>query len=200
MRSKIFFDENRRLSAAKWILRERVAKTSDLLNQNPSAKNLGLSPDLYSDLSKPFISMIDSASSSVDLLTAEARYAKSLYAMVSKCADREGFLRTPGEGNDDANRLLDHANYLCYGAASVSLHGLGISFSMAVLHGKTRRGGLVFDIADLIKDGLSLPCAFCAAAERKGSQKMREEIIRNIHNLNILPWLFDAIKRITDEC
>jgi CRISPR-associated protein Cas1 len=40
---------------------------------------------------------------------------------------------------------------------------LGLPHGLAVLHGKTRRGGLVFDIADLVKDALILPQAFMSA-------------------------------------
>lgn len=37
---------------------------------------------------------------------------------------------------------------------------MGISFAYPMFHGKTRRGALVFDIADTFKDGLSIPVAF----------------------------------------
>ncbi|STX45386.1 CRISPR-associated endonuclease Cas1, subtype I-F/YPEST [Legionella gratiana] len=35
------------------------------------------------------------------------------------------------------------------------------------MHGKTRRGALVFDVADLIKDALILPWAFICAKEEQ---------------------------------
>jgi CRISPR/Cas system-associated endonuclease Cas1 len=38
-----------------------------------------------------------------------------------------------------------------------------ISFVLHVLHGKTRRGALVFDIADLIEDAYVMPLAFLSA-------------------------------------
>jgi CRISPR-associated endonuclease Cas1 subtype I-F len=68
-----------------------------------------------------------------------------------------------GGGTDGANRLLDQGNYLAYGLAAVAAWVTGIPHGLAVLHGKTRRGGLVFDLADLIKDALILPQAFIAA-------------------------------------
>lgn len=42
---------------------------------------------------------------------------------------------------------------------------MGIPHGFAVMHGKTRRGALVFDVADLIKDAIVLPTAFIAAHE-----------------------------------
>jgi hypothetical protein len=41
-----------------------------------------------------------------------------------------------------------------YGLAATTLWVLGIPHGFALMHGKTRRGALVFDIADLIKDSL----------------------------------------------
>jgi CRISPR-associated protein Cas1 len=60
---------------------------------------------------------------------------------------------------------LNHGNYLAYGLAATTLWVLGISHSFAVMHGKTRRGALVFDVADLIKDAVVLPWAFICAKE-----------------------------------
>jgi hypothetical protein len=40
---------------------------------------------------------------------------------------------------------------------------LNISFALPGLHGKARRGELVFDIADLIKDVYVMPLAFLSA-------------------------------------
>ncbi|WP_123059786.1 type I-F CRISPR-associated endonuclease Cas1f, partial [Escherichia albertii] len=57
-----------------------------------------------------------------------------------------------GGGIDMANRFLDQGNYLAYGLAAVAAWVTGIPHGLAVMHGKTRRGGLVFDLADLIKD------------------------------------------------
>src|SRR5256885_6518537 len=58
---------------------------------------------------------------------------------------------------DGANRYLDHGNYLAYGLGATATWVLGLPHGLAVLHGKTRRGGLVFDAADLVKDAAILP-------------------------------------------
>lgn len=198
--SQIFFDETRRLAAAKLLLRERAAKTASLFEKNPAAKQLALSSSDYLALSKTFLADIERSESATELLTAEARYAKLIYRLLAQKAGLTGFVRHAGSSEDTANRMLDHANYLAYGAAAVALHGLGISFAMAVLHGKTRRGGLVFDVADLIKDGLTLPCAFRAVSQQMTDQEMRDDTVATIHNLTLLPYLFDVIKRIVDAC
>src|SRR4051794_39053124 len=57
------------------------------------------------------------------------------------------------------NAAIDHGNYLAYGLAGVVLWSLGVPASLAALHGKTRAGGLVFDLADTLKDPFVLPIA-----------------------------------------
>lgn len=44
-------------------------------------------------------------------------------------------------------------------------------------YGKTRRGGLVFDVADLIKDAAILPQAFCSAMQGHSEQQFRQACI-----------------------
>lgn len=95
------------------------------------------------------------------------------------------------------NSFLNHGNYLAYGLAAVALNGLGISYCFPLLHGKTRRGALVFDIADLIKDGIVLPLAFEVGINSKLSEKdFRSRLIERFHDLKALDILFDAVKRL----
>ena len=72
-----------------------------------------------------------------------------------------------GSGSDPANRFLDHGNYLAYGLGATAAWVLGLPHGLAVLHGKTRRGGLVFDIADLMKDAVILPGLHLGHARRR---------------------------------
>lgn len=114
------------------------------------------------------------------LLGHEGAFSKACYAEFGKLAGLDGFRRAAGggegRGEDRAadsdpearriaavNRLIDHGNYLCYGMAGAALWALGIPPHLSVFHGKTRAGGLVFDIADAFKDALVLPVAFRAA-------------------------------------
>jgi CRISPR-associated endonuclease Cas1 subtype I-F len=52
---------------------------------------------------------------------------------------------------------------LAYGRAASATWVLGLPGGLAMLHGKTRRGGLVFDVVDLVKDAIILPQAFISA-------------------------------------
>ena len=62
------------------------------------------------------------------------------------------------------------------------------------MHGKTRRGALVFDVADLVKDALVLPWAFICAKENATEQEFRQQVLQNFTNHKALDFMFDAVK------
>jgi CRISPR-associated protein Cas1 len=98
---------------------------------------------------------------------------------------------------DRVNGFLDHGNYIAYGYAAVVLHTLGIPFAFPVLHGKTRRGALVFDVADIIKDALVMPLAFQFGMDsRKKDSAFRAELIGKAQEMGIMDILFDTAKSL----
>lgn len=94
-----------------------------------------------------------------------------------------------------ANRFLNHGNYLAYGLAATTLWVLGIPHGFAVMHGKTRRGALVFDVADLIKDAIVLPWAFICAKEKMKEQEFRQQILQKFTEHKALDFMFDSVKK-----
>jgi CRISPR-associated protein Cas1 len=65
---------------------------------------------------------------------------------------------------------------------------------LAVLHGKTRRGGLVFDIADLVKDAVILPQAFISAMRGDEEQEFRQACIESLTRSEALDFMIDTLK------
>ena len=98
-----------------------------------------------------------------------------------------------------ANRFLDHGNYLAYGLGATATWVLGLPHGLAVLHGKTRRGGLVFDVADLIKDALILPQAFVSAMRGDSEQEFRERCVETLVQAEALDYMIDTLKAIATE-
>jgi len=118
---------------------------------------------------------VSAASDIPSLLGHEGDYARGIYRVAAQAVGLSGFNRTPGAdgGNvsaaaDLVNSLIDHGNYLAYGIAGAALWALGIPPHLPVFHGKTRPGGLVFDLADSFKDAVVLPLAFAAGTGRLG--------------------------------
>ena len=101
-----------------------------------------------------------------------------------------------GTGTDAANRFLDHGNYLAYGLGATATWVLGLPHGLAVLHGKTRRGGLVFDAADLVKDAAILPQAFLSAMRGDDEPQFRRQCIEALTQSESLDFMIDALKDI----
>ena len=64
------------------------------------------------------------------------------------------------------------------------------------MHGKTRRGALVFDVADLVKDTLVLPWAFIFARENADEQAFRQQCLQAFTDHKALEFMFDQVKRV----
>lgn len=143
------------------------------------------------------------------LLGHEGQYSKALYklfAAASGMSKAEGFTRTPGDGQRIskglapdalANSCIDHGNYLAYGFAGAALWALGIPPHMSVFHGKTRAGGLVFDLADTMKEAVVLPHAFAAAKGKlKGDPEkvFRAKVMESFRKRNILARLIGTME------
>jgi CRISPR-associated protein Cas1 len=139
--------------------------------------------------------------SSVDaLLLEEARLSKYLFRMASQTVSYGDFTRAKdGTGTDPANRLLDHGNYLAYGLAASATWVLGLPHALAVMHGKTRRGGLVFDVADLVKDATILPLAFVSAVRGDDDQEFRRAAIQALTQSEALDFMIETIQKIASE-
>ncbi len=116
--------------------------------------------------------------------------------MVSQTVGYGDFTRAKrgGGGIDMANRFLDQGNYLAYGLAAVAAWVTGIPHGLAVMHGKTRRGGLVFDLADLIKDALVMPQAFIAAMAGEDAQEFRQRCINIFQQADALDVMITSLQ------
>ena len=189
-----WFDDAKRLDVAKAFQIARIefirriwAKDKDLKDEGFYLDDADIEQALTS-----FEKKIPHQSKVGDLLLAEAQTTKQLYKIAAtRC--KLSFERNPEQG-DLANDFLNHGNYLAYGLAATTLWVLGISHSFAVMHGKTRRGALVFDVADLIKDAVVLPWAFICAKEGISEQEFRQQLLQKFTEYRCLDWMFEQVK------
>lgn len=191
-----WFDESKRLAVAKTFQQQRTsylqriwAKDRDLKAEGFYADDPALSKALsaYSD-------QLPSAQKVGDLLQREALLTKQLYRYAAKATQYGNFVRER-EATDLANGFLNHGNYLAYGLAATTLWVLGIPHGFAVMHGKTRRGALVFDVADLVKDAIVLPWAFVCAKEKTTEQEFRQQILQKFTEHKALDFMFEQVKQ-----
>lgn len=193
-----WFDEDKRLAAAKHFQQLRIAQIERhwTCSRMQREKGFELNTSHLTERLSRFHEGIEGAASQNELMLQEAHLTKTLYKLASQAAQYGDFIRAKrGGGSDSTNRFLDHGNYLAYGLAAVATWVTGVSQGLAVLHGKTRRGGLVFDLADLIKDALVLPQAFIAAMEGEDEQTFRQRIITGFQQSEALDFLIVSLQQ-----
>ena len=198
---QFWFDDELRLVAAKQLQTLRLARLLSEWNTR-ALREAGFAVDVarMQSLVQQFQPMIANAPDVTALLTDEARLTKALYKLAVDATGYGEFSRAKrGTGTDAANRFLDHGNYLAYGLGATATWVLGLPHGLAVLHGKTRRGGLVFDAADLVKDAAILPQAFLSAMRGDDEQQFRRNCIEVLTRSESLDFMIDSLKAIATE-
>ncbi len=195
-----WFDEEKRLKVARGFQRLRIEYLQKVWSKDRDLNNEGFyadDEDISMTLSQ-FLSRIEQSPTVNDLLLTEAKLTKALYKISSNRTKLHDFVRDY-DNTDAANAFLNHGNYLAYGLAATTLWVLGIPHGFAVMHGKTRRGALVFDVADLIKDTLVLPWAFICAKEQATEQEFRQQCLLNFTEHKALDFMFNTVIQMSKE-
>lgn len=196
-----WFDSEKRLAAAKQLQHARLQRIRLQWLGSRQLREAGFAID-ESRLNQALQASAQSITQAADhtwLLTEEARLSKLLFRLAAQAASYGEFTRAKrGGGSDPANRFLDHGNYLAYGLGATATWVLGLPHSLAILHGKTRRGGLVFDAADLVKDAIILPQAFISAMRGDDEQTFRQHCIEQLLRSEALDFMLDQLKAIAE--
>lgn len=195
-----WFDDQKRLLAAKQFQQHRIKYMQRIWSKDKDLQNEGFridDQDIQGALNNALAKM-EKCTNVTDLLLTEAMLTKQLYKIAANRTKQKDFVRQH-DSVDDANAFLNHGNYLAYGLAATTLWVLGMPHGFAVMHGKTRRGALVFDVADLIKDTLILPWAFICAKEGATEQEFRQQCLQNFTQHKALDFMFDSVKAISAE-
>jgi len=199
---QLWMDNERRLVTAKSMQLVRIKQIEEQWSKSRQSKeqNLAVDSEKLAILLKKSCTAIRIAINTDELLLEEARLTKQLYKAVCRSTGYGQFVRAKrGGGADPANRFLDHGNYLAYGLAATATWVLGLPHGLAVLHGKTRRGALVFDVADLVKDALILPQAFASAMRGDDEQQFRSACIEILTRTEALDFMIESLKTLSEE-
>lgn len=194
-----WFNEEKRLAAAKafQIIRLEQIEKHWLSSRIRSEDSFTVNAEQLVSILNSTRAALDHCRNNNDILAQEAKLTKALYKMAVNTVKYGDFTRSKqGSGTDFANRFLDHGNYLAYGLGATAAWVLGLPHGLAVLHGKTRRGGLVFDIADLIKDALVLPQAFISAMAGEDEQEFRRRCTEGFNQAEALDVMIVSLENI----
>lgn len=193
---QFWFNENQRLAVAKDFQKSRIEYIRRIWQKDHEleAEGISIKGHNLSDALDGYIAHIEQARKIGDLLQREALLTKQLYRAAAQSTQQVNFIRDR-QSTDFANQFLNHGNYLAYGLAATTLWVLGIPHGFAVMHGKTRRGALVFDVADLVKDAIVLPLAFICAKDKTSEQEFRQQVLQKFAEHKALDFMFDQVKQ-----
>ena len=189
-----WFDDVKRLDAAKSLQQIRL----QILQQSWEKLDWDIDAKALGSVIQKFRTEFQHAPNSQALLTAEGRFTKEVYKLANYFTLRDPDIVRSERGNsiDLTNQLLDHGHYLAYGLGATACWVLGLPHGLAVLHGKTRRGGLVFDAADMIKDAMILPQAFISSQNGDTEKEFRQTCIENFARFEALDLIIDDLKQL----
>ena len=206
----IYQNSDRSLAAAKVVMRDRSARMKKI--GCARARKYLRSQDIsgLTGICDRLEKKLGQANDIQTLLGFEGQFSKACYAEFSRMSglSKDGtFRRDPGANEEFdsgkpikmVNHLIDHGNYLCYGMAGAALWALGIPPHMSIFHGKTRAGGLVFDLADGFKDALVLPLAFASVMAKRDvtpGATFRARMIDAFDDQRILKEAIETIDRM----
>lgn len=199
---RFWFQDRLRLQAAKSLQFARLKRIEKSWLESSYLQDHGfhILPSVLTSALSDSAQSIAAAPDVNGLLAEEAHLTKKLYRIAVSAVKYGEFTRAKrGEGVDPANRFLDHGNYLAYGLGATATWVLGLPHGLAVLHGKTRRGGLVFDAADLVKDAVVLPQAFISAIRGDEEQEFRRACIERFVQTDSLDFMIDQLKEIAQN-
>lgn len=197
-----WFDDDKRLAAAIAFQRIRITQIKKhWLNERLQKQDkFVIQPAILDGLLERYERQLTLSTHSQHLLAQEAVMTKALYKLAANTTQYGEFTRAKrGGGADIANRFLDHGNYLAYGLAATACWVTGLPHGLAILHGKTRRGGLVFDVADIIKDALILPQAFISAMAGEDEQEFRQRCIVSLQRADALDLMIETLQSTAEH-
>lgn len=180
--------------AQKWVQRWMVDRLD--LSRKLLSIRFANSGEFHGLGTESLLEKVNQASSIDSLMGLEGSFVKMLYRNE---AEKYGvkFRREPDGGG--VNAFLTHGNYLAYGIASLALHALNIPSNFPLIHGQTRDGGLVFDLADVIKDTMVLTLAFQAWDDGLDEKGFREILLTRFRKKEVLSQLINIVKELLEE-
>ncbi|AEP36004.1 type I-F CRISPR-associated endonuclease Cas1f [Taylorella asinigenitalis] len=197
---EFWFIEENRLKVAKFFQLKRIDFINYVWGRDKLFSDFGIGNDDFEieQALETTSKNISRAPDAEHLLSLEAQLTKKLYSFVSKKCGLKDFYRDHS-GNTTENIFLNHGNYLAYGLGACTTWVLGIPHGFAVMHGKTRRGALVFDIADLVKDAIVLPNAFISTKLGHFENDFRQTILNKFIEHRALDYMFEIVEFVCSE-
>lgn len=135
-------------------------------------------------------------SSIESLLAAEGAWAKKAYEHTSK---KYQISWDGKKAANDSNHPIVLLNHLSYTIADIAILHLGYDPNIGILHGRTRGGGLSYDIADVFKPVLALVPSFEAIRMEKSVGKIKADFLNDIYRFGTIDLCIKLITNLFKE-
>jgi len=122
----------------------------------------------------------------------EAAWAKRSYRKLAK----EFNIPLTNKESEDKNKKnpITFLNFLSYSVADIAIYHLGYDPNIGILHGRTKGGGLAYDLADIIKPIVALVPSFVARDKGYSLSKVKSNFISDIIRYDLLDYLIKTLE------
>ncbi len=124
------------------------------------------------------------------LLSVEGAWAKRAYKTLAQKYNSKWDSKRVA---NDKRHPIVFLNFLTYSIADIAILHLGYDPNVGVLHGRTKGGGLCYDLADIIKPVLALEGAFEAISFSYSLKEIKERFMSKVRELDVLDYLVEAL-------
>jgi CRISP-associated protein Cas1 len=133
----------------------------------------------------------DSSPTIETMMSEEAVWAKQSYRMLAKT--HEVLWISKKIEDESRKNPITFLNFLSYSVADIVIHHLGYDPNIGILHGRTKGGGLCYDLADIIKPVLALVPSFKARQEEKSLKKIKSDFIAKTIEYDVISYLIKTL-------
>ena len=173
----IVFDESKRLFAAKILFNRRKKFI-----------------DKFSYVKLPVFPSCEEKDTINTLLSKEGAWARKAYKFLANQYDIPYVPRgKPFRGKKDPLTFL---NFLSYSIADLTILHLGYDPNIGILHGRTKGGGLSYDLADVVKPVIALNLSFEALKEGWSLTEIKDHFIQLVLKIDVLDYLLKTLNEI----
>lgn len=132
------------------------------------------------------------------MLSAEAAWAKRAYRKLA--TDFNIPWSTKEEEDKNKKNPITFLNFLSYSIADIAIYHLGYDPNIGILHGRTKGGGLCYDLADVIKPITALVPSFIARRNEMNLNQIKAKFIAEILHYDIIDFLIKTLEKMFDQC
>lgn len=127
-----------------------------------------------------------------DLLATEGAWAREAYKLLARKLKVKW--TSKNHENQSKETSLTFLNHLCYSLADLVILYLGFDPNLGLIHGRTKGGGLCYDLADVIKPVLALELAFEAHSKAQDLSEVKSVFLDRVVETDAIGFMIKCLQ------